>query len=81
MTEREEKLVCVYKPEDEFLALSLKALLEEENIYVFLQSEQIPWYDSIMTMAKGYWGKLFVTPDNAKRAKELIEGFLKNKET
>jgi hypothetical protein len=78
MVDKEKDLVCVYKPESEFLALSLKALIEKENISVFLRSEQIPWYGNIMTTAKGYWGKIFVLKKDAPEAKELIEGFLNN---
>ncbi|MCK4860075.1 MAG: DUF2007 domain-containing protein [Candidatus Omnitrophica bacterium] len=80
MIEREKDLICTYKPENEFLALSLKALLEKENIFVLLRSEQIPWYDGIMTTAKGYWGKIFVYEKDASKAGELIKGFLTDKD-
>jgi hypothetical protein len=78
MNNKEKDLVCAYKPESEFLALSLKALLEKENIFVLIKSEQIPWYDGIMTTAKGYWGKIFVSKKDLHKAKELIRGFLEN---
>lgn len=79
MIEQKKDLICAYKPESEFLALSLKALLEKENIFVLLRSEQIPWYDGIMTTAKGYWGKIFVYKKDLLKTEELINGFLTDK--
>lgn len=72
----EKRLVCVYKPENEYLALSLKQLLEDEDVPAVIESEQIPWYDNIMATAKGYWGKLLVPEDRKKKASKIIEAFL-----
>lgn len=79
MRTMDEKLVCVYKPENEYLALSLKQLLEDEEIPAVIESEQIPWYDNIMATAKGYWGKLLVSEDKEEEASKIIDIFLEDK--
>ncbi len=70
------KLISVYKAHDEFEAISLRDLLEKEDVQVVIRSRQIPMYDGIMTMAVGYWGDLLVKEKELEKAKEIIEGFL-----
>ena len=70
------KLISVYKAHDEFEAISLRDLLEKEDVQAVIRSRQIPMYDGIMTMAVGYWGDLLVKEKELEKAKGIIEGFL-----
>lgn len=69
-------LVGVYKAPDELMGVSIKSLLEEKGIKVILQSSQIPWYDSIMVSALGYWGEILVQREDEEKALTLIREFL-----
>ncbi|MCS7258690.1 MAG: DUF2007 domain-containing protein [candidate division WOR-3 bacterium] len=70
------KLKVVYKPDNELLALSLKALLEDAGVEVILKSYQIPWYDGIAKMMRPEWGEILVAEDSYNKAKKLIACFL-----
>ncbi|MEO0072747.1 MAG: DUF2007 domain-containing protein [candidate division WOR-3 bacterium] len=69
-------LKVVYKPENELLALSLKALLEESGIKVLVKSYQIPWYNGLAKMMRPAWGEILVSEEDYPKAKDLIENFL-----
>lgn len=69
-------LVNVYDAPNEFMALSIESLLEQNHIKVILKSYQIPLYDSIGTLMKGKWGEVLVEDKDEKKARELIKGFL-----
>jgi len=66
----------VYDAPDEFMALTIKSLLEQNHIKAILKSYQIPLYDSIGTLMKGKWGEVLVEDMDEKKARELIKGFL-----
>jgi hypothetical protein len=74
-------LKIVYKPENEMLALSLKALLEDSGIKVVLKSYQIPWYNGLAKMMRPEWGEILVAEEDYVCAKDLIENFLRNEES
>jgi hypothetical protein len=38
----------------------------------------MPWYDGIMKMVEGYWGKVVVFEDQEEEARRVIEDYLKN---
>ena len=76
----EEKLVLVWRFEDEGLGILLQKVLEDEGIASEIRSEQIPWMDGIMKTARGYWGDLMVLDRDAQRAREIIHSFLETAE-
>ena len=70
-------MIKVFEAPDELAAITLREMLEEEGIPVFVQSYQVPWYDGIMRVAKGFWGRLLVRDEDAERAKEIVEDFVR----
>jgi hypothetical protein len=70
------KTKVLYKPDNELLALSIKSLLEKEEIYAIIRSYQIPAYDGIAQMMRPHWGEIIVAEEDYERAKELLDGFL-----
>jgi hypothetical protein len=66
----------VYRPEDEFMANTLRDLLEQNGIPAMIHSFQIPAYDGLARMMRPVWGEILVEEANMDKAKELIEGFL-----
>ncbi len=73
-------LVSAYKVPDEQTGVSLRDLIRHEGIEAFLRSAQIPMHGSIMTMGVGYWGDIVVKEEDAPRAREIIDNFLKERE-
>lgn len=73
-------LVSIYKVPDEQTGVSLRDLIRHEGIEAFLRSAQIPMYDSVMTMGIGYWGDIVVKEEDAPRAREVIDNFLREQE-
>lgn len=76
--DRELRTKAVYKAPDELSAITLHKVLESEGIRAWIQSIQIPWYDGIMKMVEGYWGKVVVFEDQEAEAREVIEDYLKS---
>ncbi len=72
----EDKLVLVWRFEDEGLGILIRKVLEDEGISSEIKSEQIPWMDGIMKTARGYWGDLMVLERDADRAREVIRSYL-----
>ncbi|MDP8235693.1 MAG: DUF2007 domain-containing protein [Candidatus Erginobacter occultus] len=72
----EDKLVLVWRFEDEGLGILIRKVLEDEGIRSEIKSEQIPWMDGIMKTARGYWGDLMVLEEEADRAREIIRSYL-----
>jgi len=73
-------LKVVYRPADEFLAQSLKDLLEQNGIVSVLRSYQIPAYDGIARMMRPNWGELLVEESDLEQARDLVDGFLGSQE-
>jgi hypothetical protein len=69
-------LKTLYKAPDEFMANSVKALLEQEGIPAMVRSFQVPAYDGIARMMRPNWGEVLVNDEDMGRARELLEGFL-----
>jgi hypothetical protein len=69
-------LKAVYRPADEFMANTVRDLLEQNGIPAITHSFQIPAYDGLALMMRPVWGEVMVEAENAERARELIEGFL-----
>ncbi len=73
-------LKVLYKPEDELLAMSLKALLEQSGIPAIIRSYQIPYYDGLAKMMRPQWGEILVDEDDYEEAQQLINDFLASQE-
>jgi len=75
------ELISVWKLDDESPGLLLQKVLEEQGIPSELRSEQIPWMNGIMKVARGYWGDLMVLESDCEAAREIIETYLGEKDT
>lgn len=73
----EDRLVAVWRFEDEGVGILIRKVLEDEGILSEIKSEQIPWMDGIMKAARGYWGELMVLEQEADRARTIIQSYLK----
>ena len=71
-----KRLEVVYKAPDEFMANTVKSLLDNEGIDAVIRSHQIAMYDSIAMMMKPEWGQVLVRSEDLEEAKALVEGFL-----
>jgi hypothetical protein len=69
-------LKTLYKAPDEFMANSVKDLLEQEGIPAMIRSFQVPAYDGIARMMRPNWGEVLVSGTDLDRAQELLESFL-----
>lgn len=72
----EDRLVAVWRFEDEGVGILIQKVLEDEGIRSEIKSEQIPWMDGIMKAARGYWGELMVLEQEADRARTIIQSYL-----
>ncbi len=69
-------LKSLYRAPDEFMANSVKDLLEQDGIPAMIHSFQIPAYDGIAKMMRPDWGEVLVEESDMDRARELLDGFL-----
>ena len=69
-------LKTIYKAPDEFMANSVKDLLEQEGIPAMIRSFQVPAYDGIARMMRPNWGEVLVSETDMDRARELLDSFL-----
>ncbi len=67
---------AVYRPSDEFMANTLRDLLEQHGIPAMIHSFQIPAYDGLAMVMRPAWGEVLVEEQDWDRAKEVVEGFL-----
>jgi len=58
------------------MAITIRSLLEEEGIKVFVKSYQISMYDNIAQVMKPCWGELLVADEEYELAKNIIDGYL-----
>jgi len=70
------ELISVWQLDDEAQGILLKKVLREEGILSELRSEQIPWMNGIMKVARGYWGDLMVLEKDKFKAQEIIKSYL-----
>jgi hypothetical protein len=66
----------VYRPDSEFMANTLRDLLEQGGIPAMIHSFQIPAYDGLARVMRPVWGELLVEEQDWEKAQEVIEGFL-----
>ena len=76
--DRELRTKAVYKAPDEISAITLQKVLESEGIRAWIQSIQVPWYDGIMKMVEGYWGKVMVFEDQEPEARRVMEEYFRS---
>ncbi|HET9232986.1 MAG TPA: DUF2007 domain-containing protein [Candidatus Eisenbacteria bacterium] len=76
--DRELRTKAVYKAPDEISAITLQKVLESEGVRAWIQSIQVPWYDGIMKMVEGYWGKVMVFEDQEAEAHRVIEDYFRS---
>jgi hypothetical protein len=71
-----QPLASVYRAPDEFAAIAVGHVLETAGITPWVRSIQIPWYDSIMKTARGYWGDVLVAEQDREAALRIVNEFL-----
>jgi len=76
--DRELRTRVVYLAPDELTAITLQKVLEAEGVESWVQSIQVPYYDGLIGMVEGYWGRLLVLEDQEARARRVIEDYLRN---
>ena len=69
-------LKAVFKPADEFMANTVRDLLEQSGIPALIHSYQIPAYDGLARVMRPVWGEVLVEEADLDRARELVDGFL-----
>jgi hypothetical protein len=69
-------LKVLYKPADEFLAIRIKDLLEQEGVEAITRSYQMPWYDGLAKMMRPQWGEVLVSEEDFDRAREILADLL-----
>lgn len=72
----EDESVVIFHAPDEITANLIVDALEAEGISAMISSQQIPWYDGIMQVAKGYWGDIRVLRSQEEQARKIVEDFL-----
>jgi hypothetical protein len=68
-------LKVVYKAPSELLAYSIRDLLRQNGVPVWLRTFQVSAYGGIGQMLYPNWGELLVEELDFERAGELIAGF------
>lgn len=71
-------LVTAYRAPDEFMANTIRDLLDQSGIPALVRSFQIPAYDGIAQVMRPNWGEVLVEESNLERARELVDGFLES---
>ena len=66
----------VYAAPDEFMALSVKSLLDEEGILSDIRRYENVWLDGLPKLMHGAWGEVLVAEDDFDDAKVLVDAFL-----
>ena len=72
----DDESVVIFHAPDEMVANLIVDALEAEDISAMISSQQIPWYDGIMQVAKGYWGDIRVLRSQEEQARKVVEDFL-----
>jgi|WetSurMetagenome_2_1015567.scaffolds.fasta_scaffold321392_2 hypothetical protein len=72
----DDESVVIFHAPDEIVANLIVDALEAEGISAMISSQQIPWYDGIMQVAKGYWGDIRVLRSQEEQARKVVEDFL-----
>jgi hypothetical protein len=76
--DRELRTRVVYLAPDELTAVTLQKVLEAEGVDAWVQSIQVPYYDGLIGMVEGYWGRLLVLEDQETKARRVIEEYLRD---
>lgn len=76
-SDRQMRLRAVYKAPDEWMAVTIRDLLQSAGLTAQILSVTEPWLDGVSRMAEGYWGKVVVLEADVEVARKLIEEYLK----
>lgn len=68
-------LVSVYQAADEFMALTVRDLLQEQGIGAMIRKDVIAGFNFDMGVSGGSFGEVLVEEDDANHALELIGAF------
>ncbi|MDI6839991.1 MAG: DUF2007 domain-containing protein [bacterium] len=66
----------VYRAPDEFMAITIRSLLENEGIKVFVKSYQVSMFDNIAQMMTPCWGEILVANKDYECAKSIVDDYL-----
>ena len=66
----------VYVAPDEFMAISIKSLLDEEGIPNELRRYENVWLNGLPKLMHGAWGEILVFEEDFDDAKVLVDAFL-----
>jgi hypothetical protein len=69
-------LKSVYLAPDEFIAITIRELLEGKNIKAITRRFETTWLDGLPKVMKGGWGDVLVDEKDAEEAEEYIKEFL-----
>lgn len=72
-----ERLTVVYKAETEMDAITISALLEQNDIEAAVRSRQIPMYDGIAKIFDPVWGEVLVFESDLEKARQLVADYLR----
>ncbi|MBD3369709.1 hypothetical protein GF402_05015 [Candidatus Fermentibacteria bacterium] len=73
----DERLAVVYKAETEMDAITISALLEQNDIKAAVRSRQIPMYDGIAKIFDPVWGEVLVFESDLEEARQLVADYLR----
>lgn len=73
-------LIHFYQAPNEFMANSVKDLLEQNGVPAVIHSFQIPAYDGLAMVMRPNWGEVLVEEADRERAQELLDVFLASAE-
>ena len=69
-------LTVVYEADDEYMAVNVRDLLEQDDIPVMIKPNVIAGFNFNLGMGGYCWGSVLVNDEHAEKARELIAGFL-----
>jgi hypothetical protein len=78
--DRQMRYRAVYKAPDEWMAITIRDLLQSAGYAGQILSVSEPWADGVTRLAEGYWGKVIVLEGEVAGACKLIEDYLKGLE-
>jgi len=76
-----DNLQVIYKAPSELLAVSVRDLLRQNGVPVWMRSYQISGYGGIGQMLYPYWGELLVEELDLERAQEIVDAFFHGEPT
>jgi hypothetical protein len=72
------ELTPVFEAPHEIAAISVQAVLREDDIPAVLRSSLIPVYGGVAMTLAGCWGWVLVPKEDANRARTVVHAYLKS---